>query len=66
MSPSERVVMLPSCAVVMLLLKLWIIVNCIGGSVLSDGMSVDVINIEVVQDKRGSFLHCPSVVYELK
>jgi hypothetical protein len=65
MSPSECV-MLPSCAVVMLLLKLLIRVNCIRGSVLSDAMSVDVINVDVVHDKRGSFLHCPSVVYELK
>jgi hypothetical protein len=32
----------------------------------SDAMSVGVINVHVVQDKKGSFLHCPSVVYELK
>jgi hypothetical protein len=34
--------------------------------VLSDAMSVGVITVDVVQDKRGSFLHCPSVVCELK
>jgi hypothetical protein len=50
MSPSESYA---SCAVFMLLLKLLIVVNCIGGSVLSDAMSVGAINVEVVHDKRG-------------
>jgi hypothetical protein len=55
MSPAECV-MLPSCAVVMLLLKLFIIIfHCIGRSVLSDVMSVGVINVDVVHDKRGFF-----------
>jgi hypothetical protein len=58
--------MLPSCALVMLLLKLFIIVNYIGGSVLSKTMSVGVINVHVVHYKRGSFPHCSSVVCELK
>jgi hypothetical protein len=55
MSPAECVsVMLPVLSSI-LLLKLLIIVNCIRGSVLSDAMSVGVINVDVVHDKRGFF-----------